>query len=64
VGGIANALILKNFFLGGGATAEGKIHEYFLNDYLGGVNAERNEKWSRDMVDPHPPMLLTIFFLW
>jgi len=48
------------------ATAEGQNakYKYFLNDYLGGVKAERNEKWSRDMVDSHPPMLLTNFFLW
>jgi hypothetical protein len=39
-------------------------YKYFLNDYLGCVKAERNENWNRDMVDPHPPMLLTNFFLW
>jgi len=31
---------------------------------LGGVRAERNEKWSRDIVVPHPTVLLTSFFLW
>jgi hypothetical protein len=56
-------IYLRIFFFGYCRGANTK-YKYFLSDYLGGVKAERNEKWSRDMVDPHPTMLLTNFFLW
>ena len=60
-----NLLLFKNvFFFFGYCRGANKKYKYFLNDYLGGVKAERNEKWIRDMVNPHPSMLLANFFLW
>ena len=59
----ANALLLKIFW-GGYCRGANTKYKYFLNYYLGGAKAERNEKLSRDMVDSNPPILLTNFFLW